>query len=293
MLTVQEFLHRLATDAHARAAFEAGPQQALTQAGLDGLSAAELVQAASLVCDHAPVELVERYTRDLPARLVHPSSADPSEAAAQHGAALAALGYLPRADPTGSAAGHEPAVLNTIRVPSSTGGGHEQPESNLADFSPLGDVDQMLRPNSSHGAESRTSNVDRHTDNQQDSHQVQDSHSPLGSGNELHLDHLVGDVNTAGVTGGVQPDTNAANGVLGHVGDIAPEAEHLTAGLPLANGNSSHEHGHHGGHEHGGMSEHGSSHDSGLLGGHSPLGGVEHTAEHMTGGVSELGGLHL
>lgn len=63
--SLYEFLTRLVSNPDARAAFDADPHAVLDQAGLGGLSSADVLQATSLALDYAPIEVVEEYDRSL------------------------------------------------------------------------------------------------------------------------------------------------------------------------------------------------------------------------------------
>ena len=87
-------------------------------------------------------------------------------------------------------------------------------------FSPPGDVDEMLRP-------AEASNTENSLTEDSHSQDVSGSMNPVLSGNDLQLDHLVGDLNAAGVagdlngvsqSGDVNAGTVAGNGVSDVVG---------------------------------------------------------------------------
>ncbi|MEV4645125.1 hypothetical protein [Saccharopolyspora sp. NPDC049357] len=185
MLTMYEFLSRLVTDSGARSAFEADPRGSLEQADLGEMSNTEVVQAASLVLDHAPVEIVERFVR-----------------AAQSG--LARLG------------GNQHVAL-TYPLPSFVDGDNEMEHESMPTpdiFSSLGDVDQMMR-SSEDGSTEETTNT---TETSED---TTGSNNPVGAGNEFQLDGLVGDINAGDISGITNNgDVNAGNVVGNGVTDV-------------------------------------------------------------------------
>lgn len=198
MVTVHEFLSRLVTSAAARSAFETDPRGALEGAGLAQLSDTEVLQAASLVLDYAPVDAVEAYVRSL----------QPGLGALAGTNTHAAMNYL---------------------MPLSISG-PDLMESDLATpeiFSQLGDVDEMLRgADASYSEQTRTSeDSNNSTDN---SEQIVGSgnQTPVGSGNETQISGLVGDVNTGEVNAG----NVAGNGVTEVVGGVSDTVGGLEGG---------------------------------------------------------------
>ncbi|WP_243792141.1 hypothetical protein [Saccharopolyspora gloriosae] len=194
MVTVYEFLRMMVTSAQSRAEFNAEPRAFLDQAGLHELSNADVVHAASLALDHAPVEIVDEFTRALPPGLI-------TLAAEGHGVPLADLmPFLPN--------------------------GPDDMESNMATpeiFTSLGDVEDMLTPttrttdaestdNSGNSTEMSRSEDTAFSDNQ--------AGAPVGNGNEVGL---VGDINTgdiSGLTGDLNAGNVAGNGVTDVVGGL-------------------------------------------------------------------------
>jgi hypothetical protein len=67
-LSLHEFLSKLLGDSDSRYAFEADPQGYLNRSGLGDVSPTDVLEAASLILDYAPVEVVQEYERSL-----HPS----------------------------------------------------------------------------------------------------------------------------------------------------------------------------------------------------------------------------
>ncbi len=218
MVTVHEFLSRLVADAHARSVFEADPRGALEQAGLGVMSNAELVQASSLMLDYTPIEVLEDYVRVLPASLV-----------------VLGGGYE-----------HVALTYPTPLVASDPDHDQETDLPSLNDFTSTADPAELLGPSEGSNADgSETSSESS------ESQTAQGSNNTIGSGNELQVDQLVGNVNAAGVAGdinGVQDtgDANlgniASNGVtdavggiqggdtMGQLGDIAGAGD-ITGGL--------------------------------------------------------------
>lgn len=194
VVTMYEFLRLVVTSAQSRAEFAAEPRAFLDQAGLHELSNADVVHAASLALDHAPVEIVDEFTRALPPGLV-------TLAAEGHGVPLSDLmPFLPN--------------------------GPDDMESNMATpeiFTSLGDVEDMLTPTA------RTTDAES-TDNSGNSTEMSRSEdttasdnqvgAPVGNGNEVGL---VGDINTgdiSGLTGGLNAGNVAGNGVTDVVGGL-------------------------------------------------------------------------
>lgn len=189
MLTMYEFLSHLVTDSGARSAFETDPRGSLEQAGLGEMNNTEVVQAASLVMDHAPVEVVEEFVQ-----------------AAQSG--LARLG------------GNQHVAL-TYPLPSFVDGDNEMEHESMPTpdiFSSLGDVDQMMRPSEAGNTEQTTSTTETSED-------TNGSNNPVGSGNEFQLDRLTGDINASDISGlnnsgDVNAGNVAGNGVTDVVGGV-------------------------------------------------------------------------
>lgn len=97
--TVHEFLTRVVTDPHTRAAFQADPAAAASAAGFGDLDAGQLGQACAFALDHAPADVVETYRSSLDSALAeaddpvrssatraahHPISHRATEVAAAH-----------------------------------------------------------------------------------------------------------------------------------------------------------------------------------------------------------------
>lgn len=189
MLTMYEFLSHLVTDSGARSAFETDPRGSLEQAGLGEMNNTEVVQAASLVMDHAPVEVVEEFVQ-----------------AAQSG--LARLG------------GNQHVAL-TYPLPSFVDGDNEMEHESMPTpdiFSSLGDVDQMMRPSEAGNTEQTISTTETSED-------ANGSNNPVGSGNEFQLDRLTGDINASDISGlnnsgDVNAGNVAGNGVTDVVGGV-------------------------------------------------------------------------
>ncbi|WP_145737351.1 IniB N-terminal domain-containing protein [Saccharopolyspora dendranthemae] len=185
MLTMHEFLSRLVSDPGARSAFEADPLGSLKQADLGEMSSTDVVQAASLMLDHAPVEIVEKLVR-----------------ATQPG--LARLG------------GNQHVAL-TYPLPSFVDGDNEMEHESMPTpdiFSSLGDVDRMM-------PSSETSNTDESTTTTETSEDTNGSNNPIGAGNEFQLDGLIGDINAGDVSGITNSgDINAGNVVGNGVTDV-------------------------------------------------------------------------
>ncbi|WP_304611171.1 MULTISPECIES: IniB N-terminal domain-containing protein [unclassified Saccharopolyspora] len=188
MLTVHEFLSRLVTDAADRASFQEDPRAHLDQAGLAELSNADVVHAASLALDHAPVELVDEYFRTLPPALVQ----------------LAADG------PGVDAHDLMPFLVN----------GPDDMELDMTTpdiFGPLGDVDSMLRGEASSTEDSNNSTEMTRTEDGGNGNE-----SPVGNGNG-NGNEVIGDVNTgdiSGVAGDLNAGNIAGNGVTDVVGGV-------------------------------------------------------------------------
>lgn len=185
-----DFLSRLVTDSRARAAFDADPCGCLEEAGFERLITPELAHAASLMLDFTPVEVADSRLQELGPRVSTILGGSTEHAA------------LP------------------LLVPSPRSGQHDMELSMPTPeiFSSLGDVDEMLRPAEASNTES-SSTEDSH------SHDVSGSMNPALSGNEFKLDHLVGDLNTAGVAGDLNGisqsgDVNAANPAGNGVSDV-------------------------------------------------------------------------
>lgn len=263
MPTVHEFLSRLVTDVAARSAFEADPRGSLEQAGLGGMSNADVVQAVSLVFDHAPVEVVDGFVRNLKPVMEHFGSS-------QH----VALNYP---------------------MPFFADGDNEMEHKSMPTpeiFSSSGDVDEMMRP-----TEENTTN------NMETSEDTTGSNNPLGSGNEFQFDGLVGDISVDDISGvNNSGDVNAGNvagngvtdvvggveggDVMGELGDVAgagdvtgglqdlggvmPEVGGATNALPVD-----------------GMTELAPQGElmAPITGAEGPAGAVQNTAEDLTGGL--------
>lgn len=172
MLTIHEFLSQLVTRTEVRAAFQVDPQASLHRAGLEVLTAGDVLDAIGYVIDFAPAELVERYVR-----LVHANTSW-FASAQQHLVAA-------EATPPG-------AIKNERDM--------ERMMSDIAPiFTAAGDVEHLLQGEQLQGAAAE---------------------SPVGSGNEINVDGLVGDIQPTGVAG----DLNLSNGVSdvvgGELGDV-------------------------------------------------------------------------
>ncbi|WP_406692748.1 hypothetical protein REH65_14020 [Saccharopolyspora sp. ID03-671] len=185
-----DFLSRLITDSGTRAAFDADPRRCLDEAGFTDLPMPEFVHAASFLLDFAPVDVVDSRLQALGPRVstIVGNSAD-------H-AALPLLVPYPRS-------GQHDTELN-------------MPTPEI--FSSLGDVDEMLRP-------AEASNTENSSTEDSHSQDVSGSMNPILSGNELQFDHLVGDLNTAGVAGDLNGasqsgDVNAGNVAGNGVSDV-------------------------------------------------------------------------
>ncbi|EQD88137.1 hypothetical protein N599_01435, partial [Saccharopolyspora erythraea D] len=179
--TLHEFLTRLVSDPAARSAFDADPHATLDQAGLGGMTATDVLQAASLVLDYAPVEVVQEYDRSLQ------SSVEKFAASTQH----VAINQLHPVHPL------EQEELTMLH--------NSSPQA--PDFSQGGDVDKLMPAPEAKGGDV---NVDIE---QNDSHNLISVH-------HIASDNNIGNIAAVGnVVGDVVGDT--ANTVVGTVGDVA------------------------------------------------------------------------
>lgn len=215
-LTVHEFLSRLVSNPRDRSAFESDSRGSLEQAGLGEMTTTDVLHATSLVLDYAPAEVVDEYTRS-----VHASV---ERFAAGHQ-------YIAVNHPTPLNLNHQEGLelnmLNTDQILSATG-----------------DIDETLLSGGGNGQEGDQKQVDNSQDNSQQSSE---------SNTDVNVQDLVGDVNAAGITGGVtglanSGDVNAGNvagngvtdvvgGVEGTAGDVTsgvmPEVGDVTSALPI------------------------------------------------------------
>ncbi|WP_344929922.1 hypothetical protein [Saccharopolyspora gregorii] len=192
--TVYEILRRVVAGAESRAEFAAEPRAFLDQAGLPELSNADVVHAASLALDLAPVEVVDAFTRALPPGLV----------------VLAADGDGVPADAL------MPFLPN----------GPDELESTMATpeiFTALGDVEGLLSPTARTTDEQSTENSGNSTETSRSEDSTGSDNqlgAPVGNGNDVGL---VGDINTgdiSGLTGGLNAGNVAGNGVTDVVGGL-------------------------------------------------------------------------
>ncbi|QUG99653.1 hypothetical protein HUO13_01545 [Saccharopolyspora erythraea] len=181
--TLHEFLTRLVSDPAARSAFDTDPHATLDQAGLGGMTATDVLQAASLVLDYAPVEVVQEYDRSLQ------SSVEKFAASTQH----VAINQLHPVHPL------EQEELTMLH--------NSSPQA--PDFSQGGDVDKLM-PQPAPESKGGDVNVDIE---QNDSHNLISVH-------HIASDNNIGNIAAVGnVVGDVVGDT--ANTVVGTVGDVA------------------------------------------------------------------------
>lgn len=187
--TLHEFLTRLASSPDARAAFDADPRAALDQAGLEGITEADVLQASSLVLDYAPIEVVEEYDRSLQ------SSVEKFAANTQ----FAAFNQVHPVHP------HDQEVTEHSML-------HSTPEQ-APDFSQGGDVDQQL-PEQPAPAQEQPANIDTDTE-------INDS------GNLISV-HDVANGNAIGNVGGNVGDTvgDVVGNTTGVVGEVTDTVEH-------------------------------------------------------------------
>lgn len=167
--TVLDFLSRIVGDPEARSAFEANPQAALNNAGLGELSATQVQQAASLVLDYAPVEVVHEYGRTVQ------SSIDMFATSTQH----VAINHL---DSTQEPATPDADSRNQERAEDTS---QQAKEANMLsndkpNYSSEGDVDKDM-DNSQQQSQGSENNVENNVDfsyeeNHQDSHNVVSVH---------------------------------------------------------------------------------------------------------------------
>ncbi|MFR9731040.1 hypothetical protein ACL03H_17585 [Saccharopolyspora sp. MS10] len=189
-----ELLRRVATDAHSRAEFTEQPRQFLDEAGLRELSNADVVHVASLALDHAPVEIVDEFTRALPPGLI----------------ALAVDGGGVTTDDL------MPFLVN----------GPDDLESTMATpeiFTALGDVEDVLSSTARTTDVQSTENSGNSTEmsrSEDDTASGNEVGAPVGNGNEVGL---IGDINTGDISG-LTGDLNAGNvagiGVTDVVGGV-------------------------------------------------------------------------
>ncbi len=187
-VTVHEFLSRLVTSAPARSAFEADPRGALERAELGELSDIDVLHAASLMLDYAPVGTVEDYVRTL----------QPGLSGLSGTSTYAATNYF------------APVVAT----------GADTMEYDMAPeiFSQLGDVDEMLRPEGASYSEQTRSTEDSNNSTDNSEQMVgSGNQTPVGSGNEAEVSNVVGDVNTGDLNAG----NVAGNGVTDVVGGVS------------------------------------------------------------------------
>lgn len=198
--SLYEFLTRLVSSPDARAAFDADPRATLDQAGLEGMTSADVLQASSLVLDYAPIEVVEEYDRSLQ------SSVEKFAANTQ----FAAFNHLHSDQP------HEQEVTDQNML-------HSTPEP-APDFSDGGDVTfpepaPMPTPAPSMPAPGNTDvDIDSEVNDSGNLISVHD----VVSGNEVGNENVVGNA-----VGGVDSLVGTVGDtVTGTVGEVTGTVEH-------------------------------------------------------------------
>lgn len=182
--TVHEFLSRLVHDPDTRTAFEADPSASLHQAGLGDMTTTDVLQAASLALDHAPVDVAEEYGRALQ------SSVEQFAVSTQH----VAINHLHPQEQF--ELGVEPNMLNNVT-------------DLVTDFTSTGDVDNLLTPSASENNATGNGfgNINIGTDQNHDhNHDLQDSQNFINAHDFINIDGGSGD---------------AVSSVANTVGDVA------------------------------------------------------------------------
>lgn len=192
---MHELLSKLVTDGALRASFQHDPRGCLDHAGMGEVSNADVVYAASMALDFAPVELVTDYTRVLTPGLMQ----------------LAVDGHGIDAHDL------HPFMLN----------GLADMEWNMTTpdiFGALGDVDSMLDSEASSSTNSTNSSEMTRSE-----HGGTGNESPAGNGNG-NGNEVVGDVNTGDISG-VAGDVNAGNVVDNAATDVVGGVEDTVGGV--------------------------------------------------------------